>query len=194
MSEDDGSDRLSGDQVREMDGMEDWRSMHQALQARFLTGDFATGLEMVDRLGAAAEELGHHPDLDLRYGHLNVRLYSHDVFGKTERDVELARRISAIAGSARKPMARFVIVTPTWAPESWVDRLRRALRTPTAARSPELAARSTADRSTATKEYSAAPNTPHASMRATEIPSSSHSMAPIVACRADSPLGACGEP
>ena len=97
MSEDDGSDRLSGDQVREMDGMEDWRSMHQALQARFLTGDFATGLEMVDRVGAAAEELGHHPDLDLRYGHLNVRLYSHDVFGKTERDVELARRISAIA-------------------------------------------------------------------------------------------------
>src|SRR6476469_7222517 len=95
---DDGSDRLSGDQISAMDGMEDWRSMHQALQGRFLTGDFATGLEMVNRIGVVAEDMGHHPDLDLRYGHLNVRLYSHDVFRKTERDVELARKISQIAG------------------------------------------------------------------------------------------------
>jgi 4a-hydroxytetrahydrobiopterin dehydratase len=94
---DDGSDRLSGDQISAMDGMGDWRSMHHALQSRFLTGDFATGLEMVNRIGAAAEEMGHHPDLDLRYPHLNVRLYSHDVFGKSDRDVELARKISGIA-------------------------------------------------------------------------------------------------
>lgn len=95
--DDDGSDRLSGDQIAEMDGMDDWRSMHQALQARFLTGDFATGLEMVKRIGKVAEKRGHHPDLDLRYPHLIVRLYSHDVFGKTERDVELAQEISDIA-------------------------------------------------------------------------------------------------
>lgn len=97
MSDDDGSDRLSGDQISAMEGMEDWRSMYHALQSRFLTGDFATGLEMVNRIGAVAEEMNHHPDLDLRYPHLNVRLYSHDVFGKTERDVELARKISEIA-------------------------------------------------------------------------------------------------
>ena len=95
--DDDGSDRLSGDQISDMPGMGDWRSMHQALQTRFRTGDFATGLEMVTRIGAVAEGMGHHPDLDLRYPHLNVRLFSHDVFGKTERDVELARRISEIA-------------------------------------------------------------------------------------------------
>ena len=97
MTDDDGSDRLSGDQITEMDGMGDWRSMYHALQTRFLTGDFATGLEMVNRIGAVAEEMGHHPDLDLRYPHLNIRLFSHDVFGKTDRDVELARKISAIA-------------------------------------------------------------------------------------------------
>ena len=42
----------------------------------------------------------------------------------------------AMAGSARKPMTRLVRVTPTWAPESWVDRLRSAVRTPWAWRSP----------------------------------------------------------
>ena len=43
---------------------------------------------------------------------------------------------SAIAGSARKPIARLVIVMPTWAPESWVDSERRARWTPAAGASP----------------------------------------------------------
>ena len=81
-------------------------------------------------------------------------------------------------------MTRLVRVTPICAPESWVDRVRSASRTPSACRSPSPAAFSTAARSTATKAYSAAPKTPHASTRPTEIPSSSHSMLPIVAGRA----------
>jgi len=110
--------RLSGDQIVEMD-LDDWRSMHETLQARFRTGDFATGLELVDGIGAAAEELGHHPDLDLRHGHLNVRLVSHDAGGKTERDVVLARRISALAaalGAVAEPeaLSRVEIGLDTW--------------------------------------------------------------------------------
>ena len=49
-----------------------------------------------------------------------------------------------MAGSARKPITRLVRVTPTWAPESWVERLRSAVRTPCAWRSPSAAAFSTA--------------------------------------------------
>jgi 4a-hydroxytetrahydrobiopterin dehydratase len=90
------TERLSGDQVSTM-GLDDWRSMHDTLQARFRTGDFATGLRLVDAVGAAAEEANHHPDVDLRYTHVNIRLTSHDVHAKTQRDVDLARRISAIA-------------------------------------------------------------------------------------------------
>lgn len=90
------NERLSGDQLVTM-GIDDWRAIHETLMARFRTKNFATGLEMVNRIGAAAEEMNHHPDLDLRYTHLNVRLVSHDVHGKTQRDVDLARRISAIA-------------------------------------------------------------------------------------------------
>jgi 4a-hydroxytetrahydrobiopterin dehydratase len=89
---------LSGDQISQLD-LPDWRSIHEALEARFRTGDFATGLTLVTGIGEIAEELNHHPDLDLRYGHLNVRLMSHDVWAKTARDVELARRISALAAS-----------------------------------------------------------------------------------------------
>ena len=78
-------------------GLDDWRMLFWALHARYRTRDFATALRLVDQIGAAAEEMGHHPDLDLRWGQVHVRLYSHDVFGVTERDVRLARRISEIA-------------------------------------------------------------------------------------------------
>lgn len=109
---------LSGDQIVEMD-LDDWRSMHETLQARFLTGDFATGLKLVAAIGAAAEEMNHHPDLDLRYTHLNVRLMSHDVDGKTQRDVDLARTISRLAadlGVVADPavISRVEIGLDTW--------------------------------------------------------------------------------
>ncbi|MGY2873217.1 4a-hydroxytetrahydrobiopterin dehydratase [Marmoricola sp. URHA0025 HA25] len=110
--------RLSGDQIVGMD-LDDWRSMHETLQARFRTGDFRTGLRLVEAIGEAAEELGHHPELDLRLTHLNIRLVSHDVGGKTERDVALARRISALAaglGAVAEPavLARVEIGLDTW--------------------------------------------------------------------------------
>ena len=68
----------------------------------------------------------------------------------------------AIAGSARKPIARLVTVMPTCAPESWVDSDRSAFWTPAACASPASAARSTAPRSTVTNANSAATNTPQA--------------------------------
>lgn len=88
---------LSGHDV-EAELLADWRIMFSALHARFATGDFATGLRLVEAIGAVAEDADHHPDLDLKYPHLDVRLTSHDVGGVTQRDVRLARRISELAG------------------------------------------------------------------------------------------------
>lgn len=90
---------LSYERVKEA-GLGHWRWLLGGLHARFATGDFATGLALVDQIGAAAEEMGHHPDLDLRYSFLAVRLVSHDVGGVTARDLRLAARISELAGRA----------------------------------------------------------------------------------------------
>lgn len=78
-------------------GLEGWQQLDDTLRARFATGDFATGLELVNRIGAAAEARQHHPDLTLSYPAVEVSLSSHDVGGLTDRDLELAREISAIA-------------------------------------------------------------------------------------------------
>ena len=74
--------------------LDDWRVMFDALHARFDTGDFATGVRLVDAIAETADEADHHPDVDLRYGFVEVHLTSHDVGGVTSRDVDLARAVS----------------------------------------------------------------------------------------------------
>jgi len=81
----------------EAEGLAEWRMLFSTLHARYRTRDFATALRLVDLAGADAEERNHHPDLDLTWGRLDVRLSSHDVGGVTQRDVRLARRISELA-------------------------------------------------------------------------------------------------
>jgi 4a-hydroxytetrahydrobiopterin dehydratase len=90
---------LSYTQVKQA-GLADWRWLVGGLHARFATGDFATGIALAGAIAAAADEADHHPDLDLRYPFLAVRLASHDVGGVTDRDLRLARRISELAADA----------------------------------------------------------------------------------------------
>ena len=90
---------LSAAQVDEA-GLADWRLLRQRLQTRYRTGSWATGIALVNAISSVAEEANHHPDVDLRYGHLNVRLQSHDVGGVTGRDVRMARKITGLAQDA----------------------------------------------------------------------------------------------
>jgi 4a-hydroxytetrahydrobiopterin dehydratase len=70
------------------------------LVARFETRDFNTGAALVGRIAEVADEVDHHPDVDLRYPHVTISLMSHDVGTVTQRDVRLARRISQLAADA----------------------------------------------------------------------------------------------
>ncbi|MCW2814296.1 MAG: Pterin-4-alpha-carbinolamine dehydratase [Nocardioides sp.] len=87
----------------EAEQLADWRLLFRTLHARFETGDFATGVRLVVQVGELAEAAGHHPELDLSYGHVVVRLRSHDAGGTTQRDVRLAREISAAAAGLGAP-------------------------------------------------------------------------------------------
>lgn len=89
---------LDGDAVAE-EALDDWRYLRGALFARFATGSFASGLDFVVALAVEAEAAQHHPDVDLRYGYVDIKLRSHDVGYVTQRDVRLARAISSIAAS-----------------------------------------------------------------------------------------------
>lgn len=75
-----------------------WRIADGAhLQRSWSFPDFAQGLMFVNRIGAVAEELQHHPDLTLCWGRVDVSVTTHDAGGLTLLDVTLARQLDALA-------------------------------------------------------------------------------------------------
>lgn len=89
--------RITPRQFLEADGVEDWRVLFEGACTHFRTGSFSAGVALMDAIGDLAETANHHPDVDVRYASLTVRLVTHSVGGLSERDVQLARRISAAA-------------------------------------------------------------------------------------------------
>ena len=89
--------QITAGQFHEADGVEDWRVVSEEACAHFRTGTFSAGLALVDEIGRLAEAAQHHPDIDLRYGAVTVRLSTHEVGGLSQRDVSLAQQISVAA-------------------------------------------------------------------------------------------------
>ncbi|WP_154674179.1 VOC family protein [Nakamurella lactea] len=91
------TDQITARQFHEADGVDDWRVVFAGAGAYFSTGSFGKGVALVDAIGALADAANHHPDVDLRYSAVAVRLISHDVGGLSRRDVALAQQISVAA-------------------------------------------------------------------------------------------------
>jgi 4a-hydroxytetrahydrobiopterin dehydratase len=91
------TERITPLQFHETVGVEDWRVLFEGACAHFRTGSFAAGVALVDAIAGLADAANHHPDVDLRYEGVTVRLRTHDIDGLSERDVELAQQISAVA-------------------------------------------------------------------------------------------------
>jgi len=86
-------------QFHEADGVEDWRLLGEGACTYFRTGSFAAGARLVHAISELAGLDDHHPDVDVRHGGVTVRLITitDGYYGLSKRDLELARRISAVA-------------------------------------------------------------------------------------------------
>ena len=69
---------------------------HQ-LERAFEFPDFITALAFVNKIGEVAEAEGHHPDIELGWGRVAVRIFTHKVDGLTESDFILAAKIDALS-------------------------------------------------------------------------------------------------
>ncbi len=58
--------------------------------------DFKGALSFVNRVGAIAEEQGHHPDISLSWGKAQVSIWTHKIDGLTESDFVLAAKIDEV--------------------------------------------------------------------------------------------------
>jgi 4a-hydroxytetrahydrobiopterin dehydratase len=85
---------LSEDQIREqIRSLRGWERSGGQIRKTYAFASFADGMAFANRVAAAAEALGHHPDMLIQYRQVTLTLSSHDVGGLTERDFRLARRI-----------------------------------------------------------------------------------------------------
>jgi 4a-hydroxytetrahydrobiopterin dehydratase len=87
-------DTLNQEQIEAALGeLGEWGLDHEALTRTFRFADFANAIGFVEHLAEVAEERHHHPDIDIRYNKVTVRLSTHSAGGITMRDVELAEAV-----------------------------------------------------------------------------------------------------
>jgi 4a-hydroxytetrahydrobiopterin dehydratase len=74
-----------------------WARAGGAIRKTFERGDFVGSVKFVDSLVGPAEEMGHHPDLEVSWDKVTVTLSTHSEGGLTANDFELAAKIEALA-------------------------------------------------------------------------------------------------
>lgn len=66
------------------------------LSRHFELNTFAEALDLVNKIGKIAEEQGHHPDINLGWGYVEIYLSTHDIGGISEKDIILAKAIDKL--------------------------------------------------------------------------------------------------
>ena len=77
-----------------------WTLREGRLHREFRFADFSAAFGFMTRVALAAEQLGHHPDWSNVWNRVNITLSTHDLGALSDLDVELARRIDALAALA----------------------------------------------------------------------------------------------
>jgi 4a-hydroxytetrahydrobiopterin dehydratase len=90
--------RLSAEEARQsLTKLSGWQIEGGQIVKTFQFKDFVAALHFVNRVGEAAEQAGHHPDIDIRYNRVLLSLSTHDAGGLTTKDFDLAARADQLA-------------------------------------------------------------------------------------------------
>ena len=74
-----------------------WSRAGEAIEKTFECGDFVGSVKFVDGLVGPAEEMGHHPDLEISWDTVTVTISTHSEGGLTAADFELAAKVDALS-------------------------------------------------------------------------------------------------
>jgi 4a-hydroxytetrahydrobiopterin dehydratase len=70
------------------------------LEKNFAFKDFKQALDFTNKVGAIAEEQGHHPDIHLAWGKVGVTVWTHKIDGLTESDFVFAAKVETVPRGA----------------------------------------------------------------------------------------------
>jgi 4a-hydroxytetrahydrobiopterin dehydratase len=92
----------AADAERYLEDVPDWQLKDDAkrIERTFWFKDFKQALAFVDRVGALAEDEGHHPDVTFGWGYATISLHTHKIKGLHENDFIMAAKFDRV-GPAR---------------------------------------------------------------------------------------------
>ena len=82
---------------RALGGLSGWSRRGDTITKTYTFDKFANGIAFVGRVAVVADEMDHHPDIDIRYTKVTMSLSTHDAGGVTASDLKLAEKIEATA-------------------------------------------------------------------------------------------------
>ncbi len=89
--------KLTEEQIEQrLKGRQNWTVEGEAICRTFAFGDFSGAIDFVNSVAEAARIVDHHPDIDIRYDEVTLRISTHDVGGLTGRDFALAQAVDAL--------------------------------------------------------------------------------------------------
>jgi len=95
-------EKLSATQVTEaLGGLSEWAGDPSAISRTVALPTFTAAIDVVDQVAVVAEEMDHHPDIDIRWRKVTFTCSTHSDGGVTTKDIDLARRIDEIIAAAR---------------------------------------------------------------------------------------------
>ena len=78
----------------------EWKAVDEHhINRTFTFPDFQQALAFVNRVGEIAEDQGHHPDIYLTWGKVDITLWTHKIDGLTESDFIMAAKIDRLGAA-----------------------------------------------------------------------------------------------
>lgn len=73
-----------------------WSKRAQTILRTFKFEGFLKSIDFVNRIARKAQKINHHPDIDIRFNKVTLKLTTHDEGGLTEKDFSLARQCDEV--------------------------------------------------------------------------------------------------
>ena len=73
-----------------------WSKRAQTIVRTFQFEGFLNAIDFVNRIAKKAQKSDHHPDIDIRFNKVTMKLTTHDEGGITEKDFSLARQCDEV--------------------------------------------------------------------------------------------------
>ena len=81
-------------------GRKGWKRSGNTLTKDFQFPSFRDAIIFVNRVASLADDLDHHPDIDIRYTIVSLVLTTHSTNGLTDRDIKLAESVDFATSAA----------------------------------------------------------------------------------------------